>query len=324
MKAIRVPRPGDSSVMELADLPTPDPGPGEVLIEVEAAGVNFLDIQQRLDRYPGGITFPYVAGLEGAGRVVALGAGVSSVAIGDRVVQHGVLGCYAEAMVAPADRLVKLPDAIDSRTAAALMVQGLTGHVFTSETYPVQPGDWVLVHAGAGGTGRMLVQAAKMRGATVVATVSSAEKVAIAAEAGADHVIRYDQVNFAEACRKLAGFEGFAVIYDSVGGAALLENLPLLRRRGLLVSMGKSGGPLPPLQLDELNRLGSLYVTRPNMAHYIIARADLERHAAAVFAAVEQGRLKVLISRTFALEQAAEAQDLLASRGTVGKLLLLP
>jgi NADPH2:quinone reductase len=227
-------------------------------------------------------------------------------------------------MVAPADRLVKLPDAIDSRTAAALMVQGLTGHVFTSETYPVQPGDWVLVHAGAGGTGRMLVQAAKMRGATVVATVSSAAKAAVAAEAGADHVIRYDQADFADACRELAGFAGFVVTYDSVGGEAILDNLPLLRRRGMLVSMGKSAGPLPPLELDELNRLGSLYVTRPNMGHYIIDRADLERHAAAVFAAAQQGRMKVLISKTFPLAQAAEAQDLLASRGTVGKLLLLP
>lgn len=310
--------------MEVVDLPTPDPGDGEVLIEIEAAGVNFLDIQQRLDRYPGGITFPYVAGIEAAGRVVALGTGVTDVAVGDRVAQHGILGCYAEAMVAPAHRMVKLPDAIDSRTAAAMMVQGLTGHVFTTETYPVQPGDWVLVHAGAGGTGRMLVQAAKLRGATVITTVSSAKKAAVAAEAGADHVIRYDEVDFWDACRAIDDFEGFAVIYDSVGGEAILHNLPLLCRRGLLVSMGKSAGPLPPLDLDELNRLGSLFVTRPNMGHYIVDRADLERHAAAVFAAIEGGRMKPLISRTFPLAQAAEAQDLLASRDTVGKLLLLP
>lgn len=324
MKAIRVPGPGDSSVMEYVDLPTPDPGPGEVLIEIEAAGVNFLDIQQRLDRYPGGITFPYVAGLEAAGRVAALGAGVTGLAIGDRVVQNGVLGSYAKAMVAPADRVVKLPDAIDSRTAAALILQGLTGYVFTTETYPVQPGDWVLVHAGAGGTGRMLVQAAKMRGATVVATVSSAAKATVATEAGADHVVRYGEVDFAEGCRALAGFPGFAVIYDSVGGEATLHNLPLLRRRGMLVSMGKSAGPLPPLQLDDLNRLGSLFVTRPNMAHYIVDRADLERHAAALFQVALQGLMKVLITKTFPLAQAAQAQDLLASRGTVGKLLLLP
>jgi NADPH2:quinone reductase len=163
-----------------------------------------------------------------------------------------------------------------------------------------------------------------MRGATVVTTVSSAAKAAVATEAGADHVIRYDEVDFWQACRALGGFEGFAVIYDSVGGEAILHNLPLLRRRGLLVSMGKSAGPLPPLDLDELNRLGSLYVTRPNMGHYIIDRADLERHAAAVFAAILQGGMKPLITKTFSLAQAAEAQDLLASRGTAGKLLLLP
>jgi NADPH2:quinone reductase len=324
MKAIRVPRPGDSSVMEVVDLPTPDPGDGEVLIAIEASGVNFLDIQQRLQRYPGGVTFPYIAGLEAAGRIVALGPGVTSAATGDRVALHGILGCYAEAMVAPADRVVKLPESIDTRTAAAVMVQGLTGHVFTTETYAVQPGDWVLVHAGAGGTGRMLVQAAKMRDAVVVATVSNAEKAAIAAEAGADHVIRYDEKDFADACRALAGFAGFAVIYDSVGGVAITRNLPLLRPRGMLVSMGKSGGPLPPLDLDELNRLGSLFVTRPNMGHYIVERPALEHHAAAVFRAIEQGRMKVLIKEIFPLEQAAKAQDLLASRATVGKLLLLP
>ena len=324
MKAMRVPRRGDSSVMELVDLPTPDPGEGEVLVEIDASGINFLDIQQRLQRYPGGITFPYIAGLEAAGRVAALGAGVSDLAVGDRVAQHGVLGCYAETMTVPADRLVKLPESIDTRTAAAVMVQGLTGIVFTSETFAVQRGDWVLVHAGAGGTGRMLVQAAKMRGAVVVATVSSAEKAEIATEAGADHVIRYDEQSLADGCRDLAGFPGFAVIYDSVGGGAVLDNLPLLRRRGMLVSMGKSAGPLPPLQLDELNRLGSLFVTRPNMGHYIIERDALERHTAALFRAIEDGKMKVLIGGTFPLARAGEAQDLLASRATVGKLLLLP
>jgi len=249
---------------------------------------------------------------------------VADLAIGDRVALQGVLGCYAEAIVAPADRVVRLPDAIDCRTAAAALVQGLTAIVFTTETYAVQPGDWGLVHAGAGGTGRMLIQAAKTRGAVVVTTVSSAEKETIAREAGADHVIRYDQADFSEACAALEGFAGFAVIYDSVGGDAVPRNLPLLRSRGMLVSMGKSGGPLPPLDLDELNRLGSLFVTRPNMAHYVVERADLERHSTALFKAIEQGRMRVLIGRTFALQQAAEAQDLLASRATVGKLLLLP
>jgi NADPH2:quinone reductase len=324
MKAVRVPRPGDASILEVVDLPTPEPGEGEVLIELEASGVNFLDIQQRLQRYPAGITFPYVAGVEGAGRIAALGRGVGDLAVGQRVAVHGVFGCYAEAIAAPRDRVVGLPDALDARTAAAAMIQGLTGWVFTSEAYEVQPGDWVLVHAGAGGTGRMLVQAAKMRGAVVATTVSTAEKGRVAKEAGADHVIRYTEQDFAEVCRTLPGFPGFAAIYDNVGGPELPKNLPLLRRRGVLVSMGKSGGEIPPLQLDDLNRLGSLYVTRPNMAHYVEARADLEAHAAGLFAAIADGRMKVLISETFPLDQAAAAQDRLASRATIGKLLLIP
>jgi len=324
MKAVRVPCPGASSVLEVVDLPVPEPGPGEVLIELEASGVNFLDIQQRLQRYPAGITFPYIAGVEGAGHVAALGPGVDDLAPGERVAVHGVLGCYAEAIVAPRERVVKVPDPVDARTAAAALIQGLTGWVFTTETYAVRPGDWVLVHAGAGGTGRMLVQAARMRGAVVVATVSSADKARVARAAGANHVIRYTEHDFVRACRALAGFAGFAAIYDNVGGPELPRNLPLLRKRGVLVSMGKSGGEIPPLQLDDLNRLGSLYVTRPNMAHYVETRAELEAHAAGLFAAIAGGRMKVLISETFALEQAAAAQDRLASRATVGKLLLIP
>ena len=202
-------------------------------------------------------------------------------------------------------------------------MQATSAYVFTHETYAVRPGDWVLVHAGAGGTGRMIVQAAKMRGATVVATVSTVEKARIAGEAGADHMVRYDETDFAEACRAIPGFLGFAAIYDSVG-PTVPRGLPLLRRRGVLVSMGKSGGPIPPLDMDELNRLGSLYVTRPNALHYTEARADLERIAAAAFRAIADGHLKVLINQIFPLERAAEAQDLLASRRSVGKILLLP
>jgi NADPH2:quinone reductase len=323
MKAVRVPRPGESSVLEVVEIPMPEPGPGEVLVRIEAAGVNFLDIQTRLQRYPGGTSFPHIAGREAAGRVIGLGAGVEGLAIGDRVAVSAVLGCYAEAVAAPAARVLKLPDAIDARTAAASLVQAMSAWVFTHETYAVQPGDWVLVHAGAGGTGRMIVQAAKAAGATVVATVSTEAKANVARAAGAGHVIRYTEVDFAEAARAIPGFPGFAAIYDSVG-PTVPQGLPLLRRRGMMVSMGKSGGPIPALDLDELNRLGSLYVTRPNTLHYTEARADLERIAAATFALIAAGRLKVLIGRTLPLERAAEAQDLLASRQTVGKILLLP
>lgn len=323
MRAIRVPRPGDSSVLELVDLPEPAPGPNELLIRIEAAGVNFLDIQQRLDRYPGGVRFPYVAGVEGAGRVITVGPGVAGFAPGDPVGVSSTLGCYAEAVVAPVERVVKLPAGIDARTAAAVLIQGMSAEVFTSETCAIRPGDWVLVHAAAGGTGRMLVQSAKRRGAVVVATVSARDKLPIAQAAGADHVIVRDEADFAAAARALPGFPGFAVIYDSIG-PTVPDDLPLLRRRGILVSMGKSGGPIPPLDLDELNRLGSLYVTRPNAMHYLEDAAVRARVAERVFRAVLEGELEVLIHRTFALEQAAEAQDLLASRKTVGKLLLIP
>jgi NADPH2:quinone reductase len=323
MKAVRVTRPGDSSVLQLVDLPMPQPGPGEVVVRIEAAGVNFLDIQTRLDRYPGGTTFPHIAGREAAGRIVAVGADVEGLSAGDRVALSAVPGCYAEAVAAPQERVLKLPYSIDARTAAAALVQGMSAYVFTHETYAIQPGDWVLVHAGAGGTGRMIVQTAKMRGAIVVATVSTEAKAQIAREAGADHVICYTDVDFAAACRAIAGFPGFAAIYDSLG-PTVREGLPLLRRRGILVSMGKSAGPIPPLDLDDLNRLGSLYVTRPNAMHYTEARADLERIAAATFEAITEDHLQVLIGQTFPLERAADAQDLLASRGSVGKLLLLP
>ena len=323
MKAVRVARPGDSSVLELVDLPMPHPRPGEVVVRIEAAGVNFLDIQTRLDRYPGGTTFPHVAGREGAGRIVEVGAGAEGLAVGDRVALSAVPGCYAEAVAAPQGRVLKLPEAIDAQTAAASLVQAMSAYAFTHETYAVQPGDWVLVHAAAGGTGRMIVQAAKMEGATVVATVSSAAKAEVASEAGADHVIRYTETDFAEVCRAIPGFPGLAAIYDSVG-PTVPRGLPLLRRRGILVSMGKSGGPIPPLDMDELNRLGSLYVTRPNAMHYTEARADLERIATATFEAIARGHLRVLIGRTFPLDRAAEAQDLLASRESVGKILLLP
>jgi NADPH:quinone reductase len=323
MKAVRVARPGDSSVLELVDLPMPEPGAGEVVVRIEAAGVNYLDIQTRLDRYPGGTTFPHIAGREGAGRIIEIGGGVDGFSVGDRVAVSAVPGCYAEAVAARKERVLKLPEAIDALTAAASLVQAMSAYVFTHETYAVQPGDWVLVHAGAGGTGRMIVQAAKMRGATAVATVSSEAKADIAKDAGADHVVRYTEVDFATACRAIPGFPGFAAVYDSVG-PTVPESLPLLRRRGILISMGKSGGPIPPLDLDEMNRLGSLYVTRPNAMHYIEARADLERIAAATFEAIANGQMKVLIGRIFPLEQAAEAQDLLASRESVGKILLLP
>lgn len=324
MKAIRVPKQGASSVMEWVEVATPRAGEAEVVVRLEAAGVNFLDIQQRLGRYPGGVSFPYIPGYEGAGTVVEVGPDVQGFALGDRVAVVDVLGCYAEAFAVPAERAVKLPDGLQTRIAAAAMIQALTAHVLVTETYAVAPGDWVLVHAGAGGTGRMLIQAAKALGAVVVTTVSTQEKSAVARAVGADHVIRYSDEDFVEASRALTGFPGFAAIYDSVGPGTFEPGLALLRPRGIMVSYGKSAGPIPPLELDSLNRLGSLYVTRPNLMHYIRRREDLIAKSDAVFADILAGRLEVRIEAVYPLAEAATAHDALASRATTGKLLLTP
>ena len=235
-----------------------------------------------------------------------------------------VLGCYAEAIAVPWERAVKLPDGLQTRIAAAAILQALTAHVLVTETYVVQPGDWVLVHAGAGGSGRMLIQAAKALGAVVVATTSTEAKAVVARSVGADHVILYSHEDFVGASRALTGFPGFAAIYDSIGPGTLEPGLALLRPRGVMVSYGKSAGPIPPLELDTLNRLGSLYVTRPNLMHHIRRREDLVAKSSAVFGDIMAGRLKVSIETVYPLAEAAAAQDALASRATTGKLLLSP
>ena len=324
MRAIRVPKQGDSSVLEWVEVATPRPGNAEILVRLEAAGVNFLDIQQRLGRYPGGVTFPYIPGYEGAGTVVEVGPDAQEFALGDRVAVVDVLGCYAEAIAVPWERAVKLPDGLQTRIAAAAILQALTAHVLVTETYVVQPGDWVLVHAGAGGSGRMLIQAAKALGAVVVATTSTEAKGVVARGVGADHVILYADQDFVGASRALTGFPGFAAIYDSIGPGTLEPGLALLRPRGVMVSYGKSAGPIPPLELDTLNRLGSLYVTRPNLMHHIRRREDLVAKSSAVFGNILAGRLKVSIETVYPLAEAAAAQDALAGRTTTGKLVLAP
>ena len=324
MKAITVSRPGDSSVLEYGDVPDPEPVGDRLIVRLEAAGVNFLDIQQRLQRYPGGISFPYVPGLEGAGTVTATGPEAGGFAVGERVAVCDVLGCYAEYVAVPAGRAVRVPDGIDLRTAAAALLQGLTAEVMTAQVHAVREGDWILVHAGAGGTGLMLIQAAKKRGAVVVTTVSTEEKAAAARQAGAGQVILYTERDFAEACRSIAGFPGFAAIYDSVGSDTLEKGLPLLRPRGVMVSLGKSAGPLRPLDLDSLNRLGSLFITRPNMMHYLKDPRDLAAESENLFRDIAAGDCRVRIGATYPLAGAAEAQDALAGRGTIGKLLLIP
>ena len=324
MRAIRVPKQGDASVMECVEVATPQAGEAEILVRLEATGVNFLDIQQRLGRYPGGVSFPYIPGYEGAGTVVKVGPDAQEFSVGDRVVVVDVLGCYAEAIAVPWERAVKLPDGLQPRIAAAAILQALTAYVLVTETYIVQPGDWVLVHAGAGGSGRMLIQSAKALGAVVVATVSTEEKAIVARGVGADHVILYSHEDFVGASRALTGFPGFAAIYDSIGPGTLEPGLALLRPRGVMVSYGKSAGPIPPLELDILNRLGSLYVTRPNLMHHIRRREDLVTKSNAVFGEILANRLKVSIETVYPLAEAAAAQDALSSRATIGKLVLTP
>lgn len=325
MKAIRVPHRGDSSVMEFVDVATPTAAAGEAVVEIEAAGINFADILQRLDIYANRASvFPYIAGVEGAGVVTEIGDGVRDLAVGERVAGVGVHGCYAEYNAFPAARLVRLPQGVDTRTAAAALLQGLTAHALVHDTYAVEAGDWVLVHAGAGGMGLLLIQMVKALGARVVTTVSTSAKAEVAHGAGADHVILYTEQDFAEACRGLADFPGFAVIYDAVGGPTLEKGLALLRPRGVMASYGRAGGALPRLDLDALNRLGSLTVIRPSLVDYIRTPDELRARAGAVFGDIVAGRLEVRIGATYPLAEAARAQDALAGRETTGKLLLIP
>ncbi len=323
MRAIQVSQTGGAEQLVVADVPDPRPGPGEVIVHVEAAGVNFIDVYHRTGLYPRDL--PFVPGLEAAGTVAAVGDGVDGVAEGDRVAYTGVPGAYAEQAAVPADRVVTLPATVDTRTGAAVMLQGLTAHYLAEDTFPLGPDDVCLVHAGAGGVGRLLIQMAKRRGAIVVTTVSTEEKERIAQEAGADHVIRYTEADFADASRDLLGAERpFDVIYDSVGKTTFHDGLSLLKARGLMVLFGQSSGKVEPIDLGILNQHGSLYVTRPSLFHYAATRHDLDRRAGDVFRWIAAGELDVLIGVTYPLAHAADAHRALEGRRTTGKVLLLP
>jgi NADPH2:quinone reductase len=322
MKAIRITAHGGSDALKLEELPTPTPGPGQLLVKLAAAGLNYMDTYQRSGMYK--IPLPFTLGAEGAGTVAALGAGVTGFKAGDPVAYTGVPGAYAEYTLLPADRAVKVPPGMDLKTAAAIMLQGMTAHYLVSDTYPLKQGDWCLVHAGAGGVGLLLIQMAKMRGATVVTTVSTAEKAKLAKDAGADHVVLYSQVDFEAETKKIVGERGLDVVYDSVAKDTFDKGLNLLRRRGLMVLYGASSGPVPPLDLQVLNTKGSLFVTRPSLVHHIFTRAELEARAADVMNWVLSGKLKVRIGATFPLAQAKQAHDALEGRKTTGKVLLLP
>ncbi|MCL6526725.1 MAG: quinone oxidoreductase [Thermaceae bacterium] len=320
MKAIRVHQIGGPEVMGLEELPLPTPGPGQVLVQIRAIGVNFIDTYKRSGLYP--LPLPFTLGEEASGTVEALGEGVGGLKVGDKVVYANILGAYAEYAVVPAEKLVRIPDALDFKRAAAAMLQGMTAHYLAHSTYPLKAGETCLIHAGAGGLGLLLIQMAKRAGATVIATASSEEKRALAKEAGADYALPYE--GFAEAVRELTGGQGAQVVYDSVGRTTWEGSLNSLRVRGMLVLCGQSSGPVAPFDPQVLNQKGGLFLTRPSLGHYLQSREELEWRAGEVMRWVAEGRLKVRIGMEFPLAEAAEAHRQLQARATTGKVLLIP
>ena len=322
MKAIELRETGGPNVMHLREVPTPIPRESEVLIRVAVTGVNFIDLYVREGRY--GNELPLTPGQEAAGTVVAVGKSVSHLQEGDRVAWCSVLGTYAEYAVAPAERVVPIPDGVTFEQAAAALLQGMTAHYLSHSAYPIQPGDEVLIHAGAGGTGLLLTQLAKLRGARVLTTVSNEEKAELSYQAGADDVILYTKSDFADEVKRLTQRRGLAAVYDSIGKSTFEQSLTCLKARGTLVLYGSASGDVPPLDLMKLASLGSLYVTRPILRDYTLTRAELLDRAAEVFQAVVSGTLKLRVERTYSLGEAAQAHCDLESRKTTGKLLLLP
>ncbi|WP_345569451.1 quinone oxidoreductase [Nonomuraea rosea] len=315
MHAITISAQGGPEVLEYVERPDPVPGDGEIVVDVAASGVNFIDIYHRSGAYP--LNLPITIGSEGAGTVSALGPGVDGVAVGDTVAWASVLGSYAEKAVVPAGRAVPVPDGVPAEVAAAAMLQGLTAHYLTHSTHEVRPGDQVLVHAGAGGMGQLLVQLAKLKGAKVYTTVSTSEKEKLAREAGADEVLRYE--DFAEA---LSG--KIDVVYDGVGAATFDGGLQALRPRGLMALYGAASGPVPPVDPQTLNKQGSLFLTRPTLVHYIAERAELLQRASDLFGWIASGKLAVNVSHRYPLAEVRQAHEDLAGRRTTGKLILIP
>jgi NADPH2:quinone reductase len=322
MKAIRVDAFGGAEALHFTDVPEPFPGPGQVVVRVEAAGVNFIDVYHRTGLYPN--TLPLVPGMEGAGVVAEAGPGVAAVREGDTVAWAGVLGSYAERVALAADRVVAVPHGMGATTAAAVMLQGMTAQYLCTSTFPLGPGHTCLVHAAAGGTGLLLVQMAKRRGARVIGTVGTEAKAALAREAGADEVVLYTEVDFLEAVRHLTGGRGVDVVYDSVGRTTAERSLDCLAPRGMMVYYGNASGPAPPVDPLALSRKGSLFLTRPTLMHYIADRKSLEARAGEVLGETAAGRLKVRIDRRYPLARAADAHRALEGRETTGKVLLVP
>jgi NADPH2:quinone reductase len=322
MKAIQIRQVGGPEVLRLSEIPTPQPKSNEARVKITAIGINFIDVYNREGRYK--VQLPFTPGQEAAGTIDALGSDVHNLKVGDRVAYTSVLGSYAEYALVPADRLVKVPDGIDDRQAAATMLQGLTAHYLAYDTFPLKRGDTALIHAAAGGVGLLLVQMAHNVGARIIATVSTDAKAKLAREAGADDIILYTQTDFESETKRLMGGKGLDVIYDSVGKTTFEKGLNLLRPRGMMVLFGGSSGAVPPFDPITLTQKGSLYLTRPSLGHYIITSQELQARAAAVFGMIQEGKLKLRIEHIYRLSEAEQAHRDLEGRKTTGKLLLIP
>ena len=322
MKAVRVHQYGGLEALKYEEVPIPEPGEGEARVKIEAIGVNFIDIYHRIGRYQGSL--PLTLGQEAAGTVDAVGSNVTDVKPGDRVAYASVQSAYAEYAVVPAWRLVPIPAGVDVQRAAAAMIQGMTAHYLTFSTYPLKAGETALVHAAGGGTGQLLVQVAKRRGARVIGTVSTEEKAGLAREAGADEVILYTQVDFETEVKRFTNNVGVDVVYDSVGKDTFDKSLNCIRRRGYMILYGASSGAVPPLDPQILNAKGSIFLTRPFLGHYTADRAELLGRVNDVFNWIAAGELKVRIDKTFPLAGAAESHRYLEARQSKGKILLIP
>ncbi|HSN41495.1 MAG TPA: quinone oxidoreductase [Burkholderiales bacterium] len=326
MKAIAIAQFGGPGNMQLMELPRPDPGAGEALVRLEYAGINFTDVYQRSGHYARSHTYqtplPMVIGMEGGGTVAALGAGASGLAVGDRVAWCAVRGSYAEYAVVPAWRLVRIPDDMPMPVAVTLMLQGLTAHYLTRSAFALAAEHVCLIHAGAGGVGQLLIQLAKLRGATAIATVGSGEKAEIAKSRGADHVILYRNADFREAVMSITGEKGVDVVYDAVGKDTIARSIRSLKKRGLCVNYGGASGLVQSIEPLELAEAGSVFFTRPHLADYIATPEELNGRAADLFSWWQAGKLKVAIDREFPLDEAAGAHRYLEGRNTKGKLLL--
>lgn len=321
MKAIQIQQTGGPEALHLVDLPVPQPKANEAIVKVAASGVNFIDTYQREGRYK--VPLPFVPGQEGAGVVTAVGPEVKSVKAGDRVAWAMILGSYAEYSAIPAERLVPIPNGVSERDAAAALLQGMTAHYLCHNTYPLKRGETALIHAAAGGVGLLLVQMAHNLGARVIGTASTEEKASLARETGADQVILYSKQDFEAETKRLTDGKGVHVVYDGVGKDTFEKGLNVLRPRGYMVLFGGSSGAVPPFDLLQLAQKGSLFVTRPTLAHYVATTEELRARASAVFGMIAAGKLKLTIEHTYKLADAQQAHRDLEARKTTGKLLLI-